>query len=283
MTTIIDGKNISEENMNKIRSKLDSFERTPGLATILIGDDDASKRYVELKEKDCTKVGINFETYKLPSDTNQSDVRTLINDLNENESFDGILVQLPLPSHLDQYEILDAIKPEKDVDGLHPYNIGKLWSNNYDFERDLLPCTPKGIMRLLDRYEIELEGRRAVIVNRSNLVGKPLAKLMLDRNVTLTVCHSRTKDIKSHTSSAEILVTAVGARPNFVVTKDMVAEDAVVIDVGMNYLEDGLFGDAKFDEIKGKTSYITPVPGGVGPMTRVMLLENVLIAGGIKD
>lgn len=279
---ILDGKKLAEDIKGKIEDRLDSLDEPPGLATILIGDDSASKKYVELKDKDCTEVGINFETHHLSSDISQEEVTDLVENLNEDEEFDGIIVQLPIPSHLDQYKIIEAIDPKKDVDGLHPYNIGKLWSSDYDFESDLLPCTPKGIMRLLDQYEIDLKGKEVVIINRSNLVGKPLAKLMLDRNATVTVCHSRTKDIKAQASSADVLVTAVGCRPEFIITKDMVAEDAVVVDVGMNYLDDGLHGDVKFEEVREKTSYITPVPGGVGPMTRIMLLENVLLAGGLK-
>lgn len=282
MTEILDGKKLSSEIKQKLSEKIESEGVTPGLATILVGDDPASKKYVELKGKDCAEVGIDFEKYDISPDVDQKEVVDLIENLNEDERFEGIILQLPVPDHLDEYELLERVDPKKDVDGLHPLNIGRLWSNHYDFESDLLPCTPKGVMRLLDRYEIELEGKRTVIVNRSNLVGKPLAKLMLDRNATLTVCHSRTENIKDHTSSADVLVTAVGNRPNFVVTENMVAKNAIVVDIGMNYLEGGLCGDVKFEEVKEKTSYITPVPGGVGPMTRIMLLENVLIAGGIK-
>lgn len=282
MYTVLDGKKLAGEIKEEIRTQVDSTEKNFGLATVLIGNDPASKKYVELKGKDCAEVGIDFEIYRPSPDISQKEVIDLIEKLNTNERFDGIIVQLPVPAHLDQYEILENVDPKKDVDGLHPLNIGRLWSSNYDFEKDLLPCTPKGVMRLLDRYEIELKGKRTVIVNRSNLVGKPLAKLMLDRNATLTVCHSRTRNIEKHISSADILVTAVGNRPNFVVAENMVSKNAIVVDIGMNYLEDGLCGDVEFDEVKEKTSYITPVPGGVGPMTRIMLLENVLIAGGAK-
>lgn len=283
MPTILDGKELAEDIKGRISERLDSIDETVGMATVLVGDDPASKKYVELKDEDCTEVGIDFETHHLSSDVSQDEVLDLIEELNENDRFDGMIVQLPVPSQIDEYRMLEAIDPEKDVDGLHPYNIGKLWAGDYDFESDLLPCTPKGIMRLLDRYEIDLEGKEAVIINRSDLVGKPLAKLMLDRNATVTICHSRTEDISEKTASADVLVTAVGVRPRFVVTADMVAEGSVIVDVGMNYLEDGVYGDVEFEEVEEKTSYITPVPGGVGPMTRVILLENVLIAGGVKD
>lgn len=280
--TELDGSKLADEIKKSIREKLEESENPPGLATVLVGEDSASQKYVELKEKDCTEVGIDFQTHHLSSGVSQNEVEDLIQELNEDEEFDGILVQLPLPVHLDEFEVLETIDPEKDVDGLTPYNIGRLWSDNYDFENDLLPCTPKGIMRLLEKYEIHLESKEAVIVNRSNLVGKPLAKLLLDRNATVSLCHSRTKNIEEHTSKADILVTAVGARPNFVVGEDMVKTGAVVVDVGMNYLDDGLYGDVEFEEVKNKVSHITPVPGGVGPMTRVMLLENVMIAGDMK-
>lgn len=203
-------------------------------------------------------------------------------DLNQDDDFDGILVQLPLPDHLDEFEVLETIAPEKDVDGLTPCNVGKLWSDNYDFEKDLLPCTPKGVVRLLNKYRIQIEGRDAVIVNRSNLVGKSLAKLLLDENATVSLCHSKTEDIEKHTRKADILVTAVGGRPGFSVGKEMVKKGAVIVDVGLNYLEDGLYGDVEFEKVKEKTSFITPVPGGVGPMTRVTLLENIMTAGDME-
>lgn len=282
MGVILDGKKLAGDIKEEISKRLNSLETAPGLAAILVGDDPSSKTYLNLKDRDCREVGIRFENFQLPEDSPQGEVLDLIEQLNQDEEFDGIIVQLPVPDHLNPNRIVEKISPTKDVDGLNPYNIGKLWASDYEFESDLLPCTPKGILRLLDRYDIELEGERTVIVNRSNLVGKPLAKLMLDRDATVTLCHSRTKNVKNYTSRAEVLVTAVGNRPDFVVTEDMVAEGAVVVDVGMNHLEGGLYGDVKFDEVEEKASYITPVPGGVGPMTRVTLLENVLLAGGQK-
>ncbi len=283
MTTLLDGKKVAGEIKDELSKKLNSSGASPNLAAILVGDDPASKTYLELKDKDCTEVGIGFENFQLPADTSMEEVLELIDQLNGDEEIDGIIVQFPVPDHMDGYRITEEIDPKKDVDGLHPYNIGRLWKGKYDIDGDLVACTPKGIMRLIDRYGIETDGERVVIINRSDLVGKPLAKLLLDRDATVTVCHSKTEDIGGHAESADILITAVGARPNFVVTEDMVKEDAVVIDVGMNHMEDGLCGDVEFDEVKDKTSYITPVPGGVGPMTRVTLLENVFVAAGIGN
>lgn len=283
MTTLLDGKKLANEIKKEIIKKIGKAQRSYGLAAVLIGDNSASKTYLKLKDKDCTEVGIDFENFRLSSNVSMDEVLDLLEELNQNEDFDGIIVQFPVPDHLDRKKILKAIDHRKDVDGLHPYNVGKLWSSDYSFQNDLLPCTPKGIITMLERYDVEVEGKDAVIINRSDLVGKPLAKLLLDRNATVTVCHSKTSTIDAHTSSADILVTAVGRRPDFVVTKEMTKEGAVVIDVGMNYIEDELYGDVKFEEVKDKSSYITPVPGGIGPMTRVSLLENVLNAGAKKD
>lgn len=279
MTNILDGKELAMEVKKEISQKLKSWEEPPALAAVLVGDNPSSKTYLKLKDKDCTEVGMDFKNFSLPSDASMEEVLGLLRDLNEDDNFDGIIVQFPVPDHLNRKKILKTIAPEKDVDGLHPYNVGKLWTSDYDIEADLLPCTPKGIITMLERNDIEVEGKNAVIINRSDLVGKPLSKLLLDRNATVTICHSRTRGIKSHTSNADLLVTAVGRRPDFTVARDMVKEGATVIDVGMNYIEDNLYGDVEFEEVKEKTSYITPVPGGVGPMTRVSLLENVLIAG----
>lgn len=282
MSTILDGKKLAEETKKRISSKLSQIDYTPTLAAVLVGDDPASKTYLDLKDRDCSEVGIDFQNYELPSDSSKDEVNSIVGEINDDEEVDGIIVQLPLPDHLNSKEIFELIKSSKDVDGLHPYNVGKLWKSDYQLFEDLVPCTPKGIIRLLDKYNIELEGKRAVIINRSDLVGKPLSKLFMDRNATVTICHSRTENLKSHTTLADVLVTAVGNRPQFAITKDMVTEETIIIDVGMNRTEEGLCGDVKFDEVKPKSAYITPVPGGVGPMTRVTLLENVLIAGGIK-
>lgn len=278
MTTLLDGKELAEKIKGELSEKIEELGVSPALAAVLIGDNPSSKKYLELKDKDCSEVGINFKNFKLSSDVSISEVKNLIKDINHKNKFDGIIVQLPAPDHLDEREIVNSISPEKDVDGLHPYNVGKLWTGNYELEKNLIPCTPKGIIKLLDEHDIDLKGQEAVIINRTDLVGNPLAKLMLDRDATVTVCHSKTKNIQNHTKKADILVTAVGRRPEFVVTEDMVKEESIVVDVGMNFLEGELYGDVNFEEVKEKTSHITPVPGGVGPMTRVILLENVLVA-----
>lgn len=283
MTTLLDGKKLSNEIKKDITKKIAKSQKSYGLAAVLIGDNPASKTYLKLKDKDCTEVGIDFKNFRLPSDVSMDEVLELLNELNQNDDFDGIIVQFPVPDHLERKKILRAIDPEKDVDGLHPYNVGKLWSSDYSFQEDLIPCTPRGIITMLERYEIDVEGKNAVIINRSDLVGKPLSKLLLDRNATVTICHSRTDEIEEHAASADLLITAVGRRPDFIITEEMVKKDAVVVDVGMNYIENELYGDVKFEEVKEKASYITPVPGGVGPMTRVSLLENVLNAGTKKD
>jgi methylenetetrahydrofolate dehydrogenase (NADP+)/methenyltetrahydrofolate cyclohydrolase len=191
-------------------------------------------------------------------------------------------VQYPLPRHIDRRKVITKIDHRKDVDGLHPYNVGKLWLGIYDLEVDLLPCTPKGILKLLDRYEIELEGKLAVIINRSDLIGKPLSKLFLDRNATVVICHSKTLELEKHARAADVLVSAVGRRPSFVVSEAMVKDGAVVVDVGMSYVGGKLLGDVDFERVKDKASHITPVPGGVGPMTRAMMLQNVLIAAKLQ-
>lgn len=282
MTTLLDGKKLANKIKKEISKKIEKSQKPYGLAAVLIGDNPSSKTYLKLKDKDCTEVGIEFENFHLSSDVSMDEVLDLLNELNQREEFDGIIVQLPVPNHLERKKILKSIDSEKDVDGLHPYNVGKLWTSDYSFQEDLLPCTPKGIITMLERYDIDVGGMDTVIINRSDLVGKPLAKLLLDRNSTVTICHSRTNRIGDHTSAADLLITAVGRRPDFTVTEEMIKEDAVVVDVGMNYIEDRLYGDVEFEEVKDKTSHITPVPGGVGPMTRAMLLENVMIAGGIE-
>lgn len=278
MTTLLDGKELAEKIKVEISEKIEECGISPTLAAVLIGDNPSSKKYLELKDEDCTEVGIDFKNFKLSSDVSISEVKDLIKDLNQDDELDGIIVQLPAPDHLDEHEIVNSIAQKKDVDGLHPKNIGKLWTGNYELEKNLIPCTPKGIIKLLAEYNIDLKGKDTVIINRTNLVGNPLTKLMLDKNATVTVCHSKTKNIQNHAKTADILITAVGRRPDFVVTEDMVRNGSVVVDVGMNYVEGELCGDVKFEGVKDKTSHITPVPGGVGPMTRVVLLENVLIA-----
>jgi methylenetetrahydrofolate dehydrogenase (NADP+)/methenyltetrahydrofolate cyclohydrolase len=259
-------------------SELRKEGKVPALATILVGEKTASKTYVRLKERDCKEVGIHSKTHELPAEVSEREIFGLIDELNRDKKIHGILVQMPLPPHLSGTEVVERISPKKDVDGLHPLNVGKLWLGTYDFKNDLLPCTPKGVIKLLDHYDVELVGKNVVIINRSNLVGKPLSKLMLDRNATVTLCHSKTAGLEKHTRAADVLVTAIGCRPQFLVTEEMVKDQAVVVDVGINCIEGKIYGDLDFEKVKKKASKITPVPGGVGPMTRAMLLQNILIA-----
>ena len=286
MAVVMDGKTLAEEIKQDIAGRTKIMKErgiTPTLATILVGDDPSSKTYVDGKYRDCGEVGIEFRLSKLPSSVTERELIKLIEKLNDDEDVHGIIVQLPLPKHINRKNVTMGISPQKDVDGLHPYNVGRLWLGAYELENDLLPCTPKGIMKLLDRYSIGLEGKLAVIINRSDLVGKPLAKLFLDRNATVVICHSKTPELEKHTKAADVLVSAVGRRPSFVVGEEMVKEGAVVVDVGMNYTGGKLQGDVDFGQVGEKASHITPVPGGVGPMTRVMLLHNVLIATKIAE
>lgn len=281
MAVVMNGGTLAETLKKEIRKRVDELKSKSvmlTLATILVGDEPSSKTYVRLKEKDCQDVGILFRTFRLSANIPKSEVFELIDKLNVDKDVYGILVQLPLPPHLNKTEIIARVAPEKDVDGLHPYNVGKLWLGMYDFDHDLLPCTPKGIVKLLNHYRIELAGKNVVIINRSDLVGKPLLKLLLDRNATVTTCHSKTVNLKEHAKAADILITAVGRRPKFIVTEDTVKEGAIVVDVGINYVGGKICGDVDFERVKEKASYISPVPGGVGPMTRVMLLQNILIA-----
>ena len=255
---------------------------TPAIATVLIGDDPSSRTYVAGKRRDSKEVGIDFQLHELPSSASERELLELIEKLNADDGVHGTIVQLPLPSHIDRKNVIATINPRKDVDGLHPLNVGKLWLGAYDFEKDLLPCTPKGIVRLLDYYGVGLGGKLAVIINRSDLVGKPLAKLFLDRDATVLICHSKTPELEKRMRAADVLVSAVGRRPSFVVSEEMVKEGAVVIDVGMNYVGGKLQGDVDFKGVEKKASHITPVPGGVGPMTRVMLLYNTLRAAKLE-
>ena len=244
------------------------------MATVLVGENLASKIYVNMKEKDSHSVGLYSERHDLPEDTTEADLLKLINNLNNDPKIHGILVQLPLPKQINEEKVLEAINPEKDVDGFHPRNVGKLVVG----EETYLPCTPHGVYQLLKRYKIHTNGKDVVIIGRSNIVGKPMAMILLQKkdgaNATVTVTHSRTKDLKAHTLNADIVIAAIGV-PEFV-KGDMIKEGAVVIDVGVNRTDDGLVGDVAFSEVEPKASYITPVPGGVGPMTRAMLLVNTL-------
>ena len=275
MSRIIDGKQVSAFVKEKIKNEVESLKQkgiSVGLAVILVGDDSASKIYVANKKKACEALGIISEEYILPGDTTTEDLVKLINTLNHEKTINGILCQLPLPKGIDEKTVIGAISPEKDVDAFHPVNVGKIMIGDYDF----VPCTPAGIMEMLDYYGIEICGKNCVVIGRSNIVGKPMSMLLLHKNGTVTTCHSKTEDLPSITSKADILVSAVG-KANFV-TADMVKPGAVVIDVGMNRDNGKLCGDVIFDEVKEKAGYITPVPGGVGPMTIAMLMRNTLTA-----
>ena len=277
MAKIIDGKRISAEVREEITDRVAQIKaeqgQTPGLAVIIVGNDPASQVYVRNKKRACEQVGFYSEVYELAEQTSQQELCALVDKLNDDEKIHGILVQLPLPRHLDETEILLRIKPEKDVDAFHPYNVGKIMIGNYD----LLPCTPAGVMVLLAKSGIDVSGKRCVVVGRSNIVGKPMAMLLMQANGTVTVCHSRTEGLADICREADVLVVSMG-KPEFI-TGDMVKDGAVVVDVGINRLADGrLVGDVNFAEVEPKASYITPVPGGVGPMTITMLLKNTLTA-----
>lgn len=274
MSTVkIDGKMIAQVLREEIKEAVQkkTTKKTPGLAVILVGEDPASKIYVRNKRKMCDAVGFYSEQYTLPADSSESEVMHLVEDLNQNPKIDGILVQLPLPKHIDSRRVLDTVSPEKDVDGFHYLNVGKLVANRPGF----VSCTPKGIIELLDRSKIEIAGKNAVVVGRSDIVGKPIALLLLHRNATVTICHSKTKDLETICRQADILVAAIG-RAQFI-TENMVKPGATVIDVGINRLPDGrLVGDVDYEAVYKIVGAITPVPGGVGPMTIAMLLSNTL-------
>lgn len=276
MAKIIDGKAVSAALRTEIARETEGLSRIgikAGLAVILVGDNPASAVYVRNKKKACAEVGIESFEYKLGNDTTQEQLLSLINELNQREDVDGILCQLPLPSHLDESEVIERINPEKDVDCFHKINVGKTMLG----EEGFLPCTPAGVMELLKYYDIGIQGKECVIVGRSNIVGKPQALLMLRENATVTICHSKTENLAEKCRRADILVAAIG-KAKFI-KGDMIKEGAVVVDVGMNRDEEGkLCGDVDFESAEKKASYITPVPGGVGPMTITMLLKNTLTA-----
>ena len=273
---IIDGKMVASQIKKNIASEVESLRQktgeTPGLAVVLVGDDPASSVYVRNKNKTCKNLGFQSFENILPANTKESTLLGLIDELNKDERVSGILVQLPLPSHISSYKILEAINPQKDVDGFHLVNIGRLVTGNATFK----PCTPEGIIQLLDHYKVDIEGKNAVVLGRSNVVGKPISLLLLERNATVTICHSRTKNLSAITKSADILIAAIG-KPNFV-TDDMVKDDVVIIDVGINRVNDKLIGDVDYQSVSKKASLITPVPGGVGPMTIAVLMANTLQA-----
>ena len=276
MAIVISGKKLSQEKRDYMKNEVVELEkkygRRPNLAVILVGDDPASASYVKGKEQACIEIGIGNTTIRKPATITEAELLNIINDLNNDDNVDGILVQLPLPKHIDSSKVINAINAAKDVDGFHPLNVAALYLK----EDGIIPCTPKGIVEVLDSKNIEIAGKRVVVIGRSNIVGQPVAKLLLDRNATVTIAHSKTKDLASVTKEADILIAAVG-KPLFV-KEDMVKEGAVVIDVGVNRnTETGkLCGDVDFDNVEPKASYITKVPGGIGPMTITCLLENTI-------
>lgn len=276
MAKVIDGKLIANRIRGEIKAKTEELKASgiqPGLAVIIVGTDSASQVYVRNKIKACAEVGFYSENYELAEETSETELLQLIEKLNQNPKIHGILVQLPLPKHLNEEKVIAAISPEKDVDAFHVQNVGNIMLGNYTF----LPCTPAGVMKLLEYSGIDVAGKDCVVIGRSNIVGKPQAMLMLHSNATVQICHSKTKDLAAKTSAADILIVAIG-KAKFV-TADMIKEGAVVIDVGMDRDENGkLCGDVDFDSCFEKASYITPVPGGVGPMTITMLMQNTLTA-----
>lgn len=278
---LIDGKAVSLQVKQQVKQECDKLKTkgvTPGLAVIIVGDDPASQVYVRNKEKACEECGFYSVKYALDADTTQSELNALIDKLNKDEKINGILCQLPLPKHLDDKEVINRIDPIKDVDAFHPVNVGAIMIGDYNF----LPCTPAGVMELIHSTGVDVTGKKAVVIGRSNIVGKPMAMLLLHENATVEITHSKTLDLKNITKEADILVAAIG-RAKFV-TADMVKNEAIVIDVGMNRDENGkLCGDVDFENVKDKCSFITPVPGGVGPMTISMLMRNTLTAAKLQN
>ena len=280
MAKLLMGKEVSDRIKDEMKIQVENLKKegiNPGLAVILVGEDPASKVYVSNKKKACEYIGINSYEYKLPEETTEEELIELIKKLNNDNTVSGILCQLPVPKHINEEAIINAIDPKKDVDAFHPINVGKIMTGNYDF----VPCTPAGVMELIKESGIDVCGKECVVVGRSNIVGKPMSMLLLHQNGTVTVCHSRTKDLKEKTKSADILVAAVGIA-NFI-TGDMIKEGAVVIDVGINRIAPKtLVGDVDFETAKEVAGAITPVPGGVGPMTIAMLMKNTLKAAEIN-
>ena len=277
---VLYGREVSKQIRAELKVEVDSIKKMglhPGLAVVIVGNDPASRVYVNNKKKACEEVGIRSFEYALPEETSEHELIQLVETLNEDESVHGILVQLPLPKHINEERVLLKISPVKDVDAFHPFNIGKIMIGNYDF----LPCTPAGIMELIHRAGICLEGKECVVIGRSNIVGKPMSMLLLHDNATVTICHSRTKNLKDVCKRADVLVVAIG-KPE-IIDADYVKPGAVVIDVGINRLPDGkLVGDVNFESVSEIASYITPVPGGVGPMTITMLMKNNIKAAQLS-
>ena len=277
----IDGIEVSnavKEILSRAVTQLKSEGLIPCLATVLIGDDSASATYVKNKHNACEKIGIKTKDHKLSSETTQDELNQIIDNLNQDKDVDGILVQLPLPKHLNEFTTVSRILPLKDVDGLTPQNVGLLAIG----KSILKPCTPSGIMEMFYYYKIELEGKNVVLINRSNLIGKPLYHLLLQNNATVTICHSKTKNLKEICQTADIVITGVGDRTKFTLTSDMIKKDSIVIDVAISSQDGKLVGDADFDDVIQKASFVTPVPGGVGPMTVAMLLKNTVTAASLN-
>ena len=279
---LLDGKILSAKIKEEVKVEVTQIVKekniTPGLAVILVGNDAASATYVASKAKACKDAGIYSVVHEMPESITQEELLDTINMMNNNPKLDGILVQLPLPKHIDTTTVLEAINPLKDVDGFHPYNVGRMVSNLDSF----LPATPFGVMRMFEEHNIELSGKDVVVIGSSDIVGKPMASLLINKKATVTVCNSRTKDLKAHTSKADIVIIAVGVP--YLLKEDMVKDGAVVIDVGINRLDTGkLVGDADFEGLKNKCSFLTPVPGGVGPMTIAMLLKNTIKAAKLRE
>ncbi len=277
----IDGIAVASAVKDRVRRAVEELKSegiTPCLATVLVGENQASDTYVKNKQKACADVGIITKDHRLPESFSQQEMNSLVDLLNKDNSVHGILIQLPLPKQLDVFSTVSRISPIKDVDGLTPYSVGLLSSG----KAILKPCTPSGIMEMFDYYNIDLTGKHAVIINRSNLVGKPLYHLLLEKNATVTTCHSKTKNLKEHCQKADIIITAIGDRTKFVLSTDMIKEGAIVIDVGISRQNGKIIGDTNYDEIIKKASFATPVPGGVGPMTVAMLLKNTVTAASIN-
>ncbi len=278
MSKIIDGRAVSKAVKERVKAECEEKNIKPGLAVIIVGDDPASQVYVRNKEKACEECGFYSEKYALSADTTQEELNALVEELNNKKEINGILCQLPLPKHLDDKEVINLINPIKDVDAFHPVNVGAIMIGDYNF----VPCTPAGVMELIHSTGVDVAGKKAVVMGRSNIVGKPMAMLLLHENATVEITHSRTQNLAEVTREADILVAAIG-KAKFV-TADMVKEGAVVIDVGMNRDENGkLCGDVDFQSVESKCSYITPVPGGVGPMTISMLMQNTLTACKLQN
>lgn len=270
---VMDGKKLAAKIKERVLTEVGQMDRKPGLVVIMVGDDPASKVYLNGRKKDCDQCGIYSEEYILPHETTQEDLMDLIDVMNSREDIDGILFQMPMPEHIDARAVLSAVRPDKDVDCFHPYNMGQLVLG----EKAFRPCTPAGIMVLLKEYDIDPAGKRCVIVGRSNIVGKPLAMMMVNRDATVTICHTQTKELQRVCRRADILIAAAGQLG--LITADMVKEDAVVIDIAINHDENGkICGDVVYDDVAAKASYITPVPGGTGLVTRAMLMDNTLRA-----